>query len=92
MLSKKYLSNLIVLNFLAYLVKSAPGIVSDSNLYDVLVIGGGVSGLSTLSELATKYGKTNTILVEGADRLGGRIYTIPFGNNSLIEIGAQVTK
>ena len=63
--------------------------INDPNLYDVLVVGGGVSGLSAMSTLA-KAGRTNTILLEGANRLGGRAYTIPFGANSHIELGAQV--
>jgi monoamine oxidase len=63
--------------------------VVDPNLYDVIVVGGGVSGLSTMSALA-KAGKVNTLLIEGANRLGGRAYTIPFGNNGHLELGAQV--
>ena len=51
----------------------------------------GVSGLATISQLAQAYNVTNTLLIEGADRLGGRVHTIPFGNGSHIELGAQVT-
>jgi hypothetical protein len=61
-----------------------------NNIYDVIVIGGGVSGLSTMATLAGQFNITNTLLIEGSDRLGGRILTIPFGNDSHIEIGAQV--
>ena len=64
--------------------------VTDPNLYDVIVVGGGVSGLSAMSSLA-KGGKVNTLLLEGGNRLGGRAHTIPFGNNGNIELGAQVT-
>jgi monoamine oxidase len=63
--------------------------VTDDNLYDVIVVGGGVSGMSAMSTLA-KAGKVNTLLLEGANRLGGRILTIPFGANSHLEMGAQV--
>lgn len=65
--------------------------ITDPNLYDVIVVGGGVSGLSAMSSLA-KAGRTNTILLEGANRLGGRAHTIPFGGNSHIELGAQVRR
>lgn len=64
--------------------------VTDPNLYDVIVVGGGVSGLSAMSSLA-KGGKVNTLLLEGGNRLGGRAHTIPFGTNGNIELGAQVT-
>ena len=64
--------------------------IVDSNLYDVIVVGGGVSGLSAMS-LLVKGGKVNTLLLEGGNRLGGRAYTIPFGTNGNIELGAQVT-
>jgi monoamine oxidase len=63
--------------------------VIDDNLYDVIVVGGGVSGLSAMSTLA-KAGRVNTLLLEGANRLGGRILTVPFGGNSHLEMGAQV--
>ena len=76
----------ILLSLTNYLL-AAP--VQD-NIYDVIVIGGGVSGLSTMAGLVSQYNITNTLLIEGSDRLGGRILTIPFGNDSHIEIGAQV--
>ena len=63
--------------------------ISDPNVYDVIVVGGGVSGLSAMSTLA-KAGRLNTLLFEGANRLGDRAYTIPFGSNSHLELGAQV--
>ena len=64
--------------------------ISDPNLYDVIVVGGGVSGLSAMSTMA-KAGKVNTLLIEGGNRLGGRAYTVPFGTNGHLELGAQVT-
>ena len=75
-----------VLLALSNCLKAAPV----DNIYDVIVIGGGVSGLSAMSGLASQYNITNTLLIEGSDRLGGRINTIPFGNDSHIELGAQV--
>ena len=72
---------------LAYL-KAAPVIVNDPNVYDVIIVGGGVSGLSVLSTLAKNYSIKNTLLIEGANCLGGRIDTISFGSK-YIELGAQ---
>ena len=66
-------------------------IINDPNLYDVIVVGGGMAGLGALSALAVNYSMSNTLLIEGAERLGGRVYTIPFGSN-YIELGAQVKK
>ena len=65
--------------------------IVDSNLFDVIVVGGGVAGLSAMSAL-TNASKLNTLLLEGGNRLGGRAYTIPFGSNGHIELGAQVEK
>ncbi len=74
---------------LAFSLSTQTTTVVDPNLYDVIVVGGGVSGLSTMSALA-KAGKVNTLLIEGASRLGGRAHTIPFGNGGHLELGAQV--
>ena len=52
--------------------------ITDPNLYDVIVVGGGVSGLSAMLTLS-KAGKGNTLLLEGGNRLGRRAYTVPFG-------------
>jgi len=64
-----------------------------ANLYDVIVLGGGVSGLSTITAL-TRSGYTKTLLIEGQDRLGGRIFTTPValanGTLSHVEYGATV--
>ena len=69
---------LVILFSLTNYLLAAP--VQD-NIYDVIVIGGGVSGLSTMAGLVSQYNITNTLLIEGSDRLGGRIHTIPFGND-----------
>ena len=45
----------------------------------VIVIGGGMSGLSACVKLLES-GIQDFILIEGTDRLGGRINTIPFRN------------
>ena len=43
----------------------------------IVIIGGGVSGLSAFNELLN-YGFKNVTLLEAENRLGGRINTIPF--------------
>jgi monoamine oxidase len=85
--SKKIIVGFLILLSLSF---SFTATVTDPNLYDVIVVGGGVSGLSAMSALA-KGAKINTLLLEGGNRLGGRAYTIPFGTNEHIELGAQVT-
>ena len=47
--------------------------------HQVIVIGGGVSGLAACVELL-ELGLTDIVLVEATDRLGGRIRTVPFRN------------
>ena len=51
----------------------------DTNIYDVVVVGGGVAGLTTCSRLAQK-GIKNILLLEASDRLGGRVNTIQHSN------------
>lgn len=45
------------------------------NIYDVVVIGGGVAGLFTVYQIHKKSPQTRVLLLEKEDRLGGRIYT-----------------
>ena len=88
----KYLIALAsILLILTSLAHGYPVVGNTSDLiYDVIVVGGGVSGLTTMYQLSMAYNITNTLLIEGSDRLGGRIHTIPLSNDSHIELGAQV--
>ena len=45
--------------------------------YQVIVVGGGMAGLSACAKLVEK-GIGNVLLIEGSDRLGGRINTVQF--------------
>ena len=53
----------------------------------IIVIGAGASGVAAATKLVSNGFKDVTIL-EGEDRFGGRIKTIPFGKN-VLDIGAQ---
>jgi heterodisulfide reductase subunit A-like polyferredoxin len=46
--------------------------------HQVIVIGGGIAGLTSCVELQ-ELGIADFVLLEGADRLGGRINTMKFG-------------
>ena len=48
--------------------------MSEANIYDVIIIGGGVSGLAVASELS-ELGHEKILVLEASDRLGGRIKT-----------------
>lgn len=52
-----------------------------TNVYDVIVIGAGVSGLSTCAQLIQN-GIKNILLIEAGNRLGGRVNTISYGLNN----------
>ncbi|KAH8018782.1 hypothetical protein HPB51_012172 [Rhipicephalus microplus] len=53
----------------------------------VLIIGGGVAGLTAANRLSA-HGFENVMILEARDRPGGRTYSKPFGD-SYIECGAQ---
>lgn len=52
--------------------------VNVNTTYDVIVVGGGVAGLSACAQLAQS-GFKNILLLEASNRLGGRINTIQYG-------------
>ena len=43
--------------------------------YDIIIIGGGISGIYTMYNLKKKYPKLKVLLLEKDNRFGGRIYT-----------------
>lgn len=63
---------IILINLINYLIKA-----NGDNVYDVIIVGGGVSGLSTASRLI-KNGIDNILLIEADSRLGGRAHTINY--------------
>lgn len=63
---------------------------TESNVYDVLIIGGGAAGLKAAETLYTN-GVTNILLLEAQERLGGRIQTVWLNNDVKVplELGAN---
>uniref|UniRef100_T1GPD8 Amine oxidase domain-containing protein n=1 Tax=Megaselia scalaris TaxID=36166 RepID=T1GPD8_MEGSC len=53
----------------------------------IVIIGAGASGIAAATKLL-KYGFQNVKILEAQSRIGGRIHTIPFGDNTL-DLGAQ---
>jgi len=61
--------------------------LSKADTYDVIIVGGGVSGLSAANTLKQN-GVKKILVLEAADRIGGRVWTEdPWG--SKIEMGAS---
>uniref|UniRef100_A0A1A9WNE7 Amine oxidase domain-containing protein n=1 Tax=Glossina brevipalpis TaxID=37001 RepID=A0A1A9WNE7_9MUSC len=54
---------------------------------EIIIIGAGAAGLACAMKLLNN-GFTNVRILEAENRIGGRILTIPFGNN-VIDLGAQ---
>jgi len=59
----------------------------EDDLYDVVVIGAGLSGLNAASILA-KAGK-KILVLEAQDRVGGRTWTQQIGQTDFIDVGGQ---
>ena len=59
---------------------------SEEEIYDVIVIGGGIAGLEATLKLQAQGAKV--LVLEGRDRLGGRIFTEKLGKTA-IDLGAS---
>lgn len=55
-------------------------------VYDSVVVGGGVAGLTALRELLAK--GLRAVLLEAGDRLGGRVRTVDADAPTRYELGA----
>lgn len=53
----------------------------------IVVIGAGAAGIATATKLLS-HGFRNLVILEAENRYGGRINTIPFGEN-VVDMGAQ---
>ena len=58
---------------------------SSAETSDVIVVGAGISGLTAARMLSTK--GLNVLVLEGRDRVGGRIHSIEFGGCT-VDMGA----
>ncbi|MFN5349997.1 MAG: flavin monoamine oxidase family protein [Polaromonas sp.] len=61
--------------------------VLQSRLYDVIVIGGGLAGLSSARRL--KAAGASVVLLEGRSRIGGRVHSQRLDTGQTIDLGAQ---
>lgn len=53
----------------------------------IVIIGAGASGIAAATKLLAN-GFSNLIILEAESRIGGRVHTIPFGEN-VLDMGAQ---
>lgn len=62
----------------------------ETNRRKVIIIGAGAAGLGAAQYLV-KNGLTDIAILEGNNRIGGRVHTVPFGSHAenIIELGAN---
>lgn len=53
----------------------------------IVIVGAGAAGIAAATKLIS-HGFSNVIILEAENRIGGRINTIPFANNT-VDMGAQ---
>jgi monoamine oxidase len=46
-------------------------------IYDYIILGGGIAGLYTIYKLSIQYPNKTFLLLEKTDRFGGRVYSVP---------------
>lgn len=73
--------NSILNHFFYYLV----GASKDKR---IIIVGSGASGIAAATRLIEN-GYKNIKILEAEERLGGRIHTIPFGDN-VVDLGAHM--
>jgi len=63
----------------------------NTNNYDLVIVGGGISGIYTLYKLSSKYPQLKILLLESGQRYGGRIYSYKEtidGEEYIMDLGA----
>lgn len=62
--------------------------MQSTNVYDVVIIGAGWAGLGAARTLQSK-GKTNFLILEAKDSVGGRCRTVEIDDDTTAELGCQ---
>ncbi|KAL7509269.1 hypothetical protein ACHAWX_000751 [Stephanocyclus meneghinianus] len=62
--------------------------MQSTNVYDVVIIGAGWAGLGAARTLQSK-GKTNFLILEAEDSVGGRCRTVEIDDDTTAELGCQ---
>ena len=67
---------------------------NEENLYDVIIVGAGLSGLSAAYNLRNKCPSLKILIIEGKDRVGGRTETVELncskdGKKAKFDVGGQ---
>lgn len=70
----------------ARVVRASASASGEANVYDAVIVGGGLSGLVTGQALAAKHGVTNFLVTEARERVGGNITSME-GNGYVWEEG-----
>ena len=58
------------------------------NIFDVVIVGAGLTGLCVARRLAQQKKKPSFIVLEARDRIGGRIHTVETKDGATVEMGA----
>jgi monoamine oxidase len=70
------------------LFQSSPALsAATAEKVDVVVIGAGLSGLTAARDLLAA--KKSVVVLEGRNRVGGKVYNYPLKNGGVTEVGAE---
>ena len=61
---------------------------ADTDLYDVIILGAGLTGLGLARLLAQHTKRPSFLVLEARDRVGGRIHSVETTDGATVEMGA----